>query len=225
MFSRTAPTGCSRQAVSLQSVRTAKRKPAYPRYRAELVPLSHPKKDHSSFFQRHLKAWLGPRNIRGEYYRNKYFYPPQNHTPNYVVPDGRTVVTPGKEQYSRPMDFNRNPSLHPFPQNLHCKTASVISEDLKQKIYSEVVEANVLPQEIAHKYGIKLTRVEAIVKLQQIENSWREQVCTFRQFGAEMMSYLISLEDTDMVKTLHITERQPHQNNYTNIFRVNSPKN
>lgn len=92
------------------------------------------------------------------------------------------MVTPGKEQYARPMDINRNASLHPFPQNLHCKTASVISEDLKQKIYSEVVESNVLPQEIAHKYGIKLTRVEAIVKLQQIEKSWREQVCYFYSF-------------------------------------------
>lgn len=182
MFSRSVPTPGPRLAVSLQAVRGAKRRPEYPRYRAELAPLSHPKKDHSGFFPRHLKSWLGPKNIRGEYYRNKYYYPPQNHTPNYIVPNGQTVVTPGKEEFSRPLDQNRNPALHPFPQNLHCKTASVISEDLKQKIYSEVVENDVLPQELAHKYGIKLTRVEAIVKLQQIEKGWREQVCPIFSF-------------------------------------------
>lgn len=177
MFSRTVSVSSPRLAVLLQSIRTAKRKPAYPRYRAEVEPLSHPKKDHRSFFSRHLKAWLGPKNIRGEYYRNKYYYPPQNNTPNYIVPNGNTVVTPGKEQFSRPQDAARNPALHPFPQNLHCKTASVISEDLKQKIYSDVVENGVLPQELAHKYGIKLARVEAIVKLQLIDKSWRETVC------------------------------------------------
>lgn len=196
MFPRSGMIG-PRSVVQIQSIRTAKRKPAYPRYKAELVPLSHPKKDHSSFFQRHLKAWLGPKNIRGEYHRNKYYYPPQNHTPNYIVPDGRPVVDPSKEFVSRYSEVGRNPALHPFPHNLHCKTASVISDKLKQKLYNEVVVTGTLPQELAHKYGIKLTRVEAIVKLQQIEKEWREKVCIL---FAERMSLLISLEDTNVVK-------------------------
>lgn len=180
MFCKQAFTSGNKLFVPLQIVRGAKRKPAYPRYRAELAPLSHPKKDHAGFFQRHLKAWLGPKNIRGEYYRNKYYYPPQNNTPNYIVPNGDTLVLPGKESFSRSgMDSKRNPALHPFPQNLHCRTASIISDDLKQQIYSEVVEVGALTQEIAHKYGIKIARVEAIVKLQQIEKSWREEVCKF----------------------------------------------
>lgn len=187
MFSKQALTGGNKPFVQLQSVRGAKRKPAYPRYRAELAPLSHPKKDHAGFFQRHLKAWLGPKNIRGEYYRNKYYYPPQNNTPNYIVPNGDTLVLPGKESFSRGgVDAKRNPALHPFPQNLHCRTASIISDDLKQQIYSEVVEGDALPQEIAHKYGIKLARVEAIVKLQKIEKGLKEQVC-IRCTNAEMM--------------------------------------
>lgn len=187
MFSKQALAGGNKPFMQLQSVRGAKRKPAYPRYRAELAPLSHPKKDHAGFFQRHLKAWLGPKNIRGEYYRNKYYYPPQNHTPNYIVPNGETLVLPGKESFSRAgLDAKRNPALHPFPQNLHCRTASIISDDLKQQIYSEVVENDALPQEIAHKYGIKLARVEAIVKLQKIEKGLREQVC-IHFHGAEMM--------------------------------------
>lgn len=174
MFLR--PLGASqRLAVQLQSVRTAKRVPAYPRYRAQVVPLSHPKKDHSSYFQRHMKAWLGPRNIRGEYYRNKYYFAPQDNTPNYVVSDGNSVVVPGKETFTR-AERNRNPALHPFAQNLHCKTASVVSDELKQQIHS-AVSSGVSAQKIAQDHGIKLARVEAIVRLQEIEKKWREQVC------------------------------------------------
>lgn len=176
MFTRTSPQASNR-AVALQCVRGIKRKPAYPAYKAEVVPLSHPKKDHSSYFRRHLEAWLGPRNIRGEYYRNKYYFPPQDHKPNYVVPDGNAVVVPGKEETRFRQDGKRNPALHPFPQNTHCKTASVISDDLKSQIFTDVTEGGILTQELAHKYGIKLSRVEAIVKLQQVERNWREKVC------------------------------------------------
>lgn len=176
MFSANAVRASPRLAILVQSIRTAKRKPAYPRYRAEEAPLSHPKKDHSGFFRRHMKAWLGPKNIKGEYFRNKYYYPSQNNQPNYIVGDGRSVVRPGENAYSRP-EPGINPSLNPFPHNPGCKTASILSSDLKQKIFSEVVEKNVLAQEVAHKYGIKLSRVEAVVRLQQVESSWREKVC------------------------------------------------
>ena len=63
-------------------------------------------------------------------------------------------------------------------------------------------------QEVAHKYGIKVTRVEAIVKLQQIEHQWKEEVCikiNFRRPNViTMMKQFknsISLEDLNMVKT------------------------
>lgn len=226
MFSKQALTGGKKPFVQLQSIRGAKRKPAYPRYRAELAPLSHPKKDHSGFFQRHLKAWLGPRNIRGEYYRNKYYYPPQNNTPNYIVPNGDTLVIPGKESFSRGgLDAKRNPALHPFPQNLHCRTASIISDDLKQQIYSEVVEGSALPQEIAHKYGIKLARVEAIVKLQKIEKGLREQVCT-HFFGAEMMrlqKIRLVFKTTPWLEHLLLNPRRVLINQLL-TFRILSPK-
>lgn len=165
----------SSKVRSIQHVRTLKRQVAMPRdYTPELVPLSHPKKDHTGKLARHFKAWLGPKNIRGEYYLNKYFYPPQNHTPNYIVPDGKPVVGKNTEASTR---LGRvNPALHPFPANPACKTASVISDDLKQKIFSDVVESGMHSQEVAHKYGIKLARVDAIVRLQQIEKGWKEEV-------------------------------------------------
>ncbi|CUM62653.1 uncharacterized protein PRCAT00000207001 [Priceomyces carsonii] len=163
-----------------QQVRTLKRRLAYPQsYKAEADPQTHPKKDHSSFFQRHLKKWLGPMNIRGEYYRNKYYYPPQNHKPNYIVPDGKTIVDPSTPVIPDERRYNntkRDPSLQPFPQNPHCRTALMISDELKNKIYEEVNLNGMHVQEVAHKYGIKISRIEAIVKLQSIEKKWKEQV-------------------------------------------------
>lgn len=165
--------------VTITAIRNLKRRPAYPHtYQPQLVEKTHPTKDHSSFFQRHLKAWLGPRNARGEYYRNKYYYPPQNHKPNYIVPDGNTVVDPSKPNVNmdRRMGQNqRDPSLQPFPQNPYCKTALMITDDLKDTIYTRVQEG-AHTQEIAHKYGIKLERVEAIVRLQSIERAWKKDV-------------------------------------------------
>ncbi|KAK6465071.1 hypothetical protein DFJ63DRAFT_332508 [Scheffersomyces coipomensis] len=164
-------------STSIQQVRY-KRKLAYPQYTHKIPKQSFNKKDHSSFFQRAIKEWLGPKNIRGEYYRNKYYYPPQNHRPNYIVPDGNTIV--GKESVgsSIPMGaqaFNRDPTLHPFPQNIYCKTSNILPHDLKGKIVEEVSKNGLHVQEVAHKYGIKIARIEGLLKLHDIEKNWEQE--------------------------------------------------
>lgn len=152
-----------------------KRKLAYPDRYNPRVPPANGKKDHSSYFQRAIKQFLGPKNIRGEYYKNKYYYPPQNNQPNYIVPDGKSVE--GEEAESRRFgNSNRNPSLHPFPDNIQCKTASNISYELREKIVDDSLSLPV--EKIAQKYGIKLARVEAIIRLYNIEKDWSEKVCT-----------------------------------------------
>lgn len=151
-----------------------KRTLAYPRYPAQhTLEKSHPKKDHSSTFARALKAWLGPKNIRGEYYRNRYYYPPQNHKLNYVVVDGQTVV----DLTYKPKVLDNN--VHPFPLNPQCRTALMISNELKQEIVKEVKENGLHYQEVAHKYGIFMLRVEAICKLHDIEQQWKQEVSFF----------------------------------------------
>lgn len=167
-----------RLAVAINSIRTFKRKPEYPKYRAEVVPLTHRKKDHSTFFKRHLKAWLGPQNIKGEYYRNKYYYPPQNNKPNYIVADGSPVVKTGQELHTA-SSYLRDPLRHPFPSNTHCTTNEIIPDNLKKKIYERVTIDKVLAQELAHQLGLKLTRVEAVVRLQELERGLRQEVCFF----------------------------------------------
>lgn len=129
-------------------------------------------KSHDGPLRRQLKAFLGPKNIRGEYYTNKHYYPPQNHEPRYINNRQSPRVTPGA------LDAVQNSfGTTPFPHNPFTKTAQVIPEDLKQTVFTEVVEKGVHAQEVAHKYGIRLPRVEAIVKLQHIERQWKNEVC------------------------------------------------
>lgn len=185
---RTRASGSTpiQRGISLQQVRY-RRQLAYPSYTREIPPKSHPKKDHSSSFQRALKKWLGPKSITGEYYRNKYYYPPQNHRPNYVVPDGKSVIEAGKPR-GGPTSVafgaeapRRDPSLNPFPQNIYCKTNHMIPHELKEKICEDINENGLHIQEASNKYGISLERIEAILKLSTIEKEWSansgESVC------------------------------------------------
>ncbi|KAG7194902.1 uncharacterized protein KQ657_004010 [Scheffersomyces spartinae] len=157
--------------MSLTQVRY-RRMPALPlRYRP-VVPESD-KKDHSTVLQKQMKQWLGPRNIRGEYYRNKYYYPPREHRPNYVVPDGKSLVGIEEENGNEfRTSLSSRDQLQPFPQNPFCKTAYIVSHETKDAIYQEIEAKGTHVQETSVKYGLKINRVEAIAKLQAIEKSW-----------------------------------------------------
>lgn len=153
----------------LQFVRY-KRKLAYPKYKAQYAPTkSHPTKDHSSSFERSLRGWLGPKNFKGEYYKNIYYYPQQNHQPKYIVNDGQTI------QDSTFMP-TKSSNLQPFPLNRYCKTNYIISNELKSNIVKKAEKGQHL-QDISKFYGIKLERIEAIIKLNKIEASWLDSVC------------------------------------------------
>lgn len=128
-----------------------------------------------------FRQFLGPRSITGDYHKNKYYYPPQDNKPNYIVNDGKSVVGESpKLGQSRMRNFDepgRNPHLHPFPHNIYTKTAYIIPEHLKLQIVEDEQVNGLHPQEIAHKYGINLQRVEAILKLSAIEKNFQPKVC------------------------------------------------
>lgn len=159
-------------ARRIQAVRTIrwKRRPEYQNIRTPPSPSSNP---HDGILKRQFKDFLGPQNIRGEYHRNRYYYPPQNHTPNYIDTRAPSVIE--NEPYSSRK--SEAAALQPFPLNNFTQTAKAISHDLKEQIVSDVEEKGLHTQEVAHKYGIKLPRVEAIMKLQRIEREWRSKVC------------------------------------------------
>lgn len=164
-------------AKRVQAVRTIrwKRKPEYLNVRKPPAPSSNP---NDGVLKRQFREFLGPQNSRGEYYRNRYYYPPQNNSPNYVDPRSPSVV---ETEVIKSRQSQLSP-LQPFPQNQFTQTAKAISPEIKEKIVKEVEEDGKHTQEVAHKYGIKLPRVEAILKLQQVEREWKAEVCLFLQF-------------------------------------------
>ncbi|EDO17391.1 hypothetical protein Kpol_1060p47 [Vanderwaltozyma polyspora DSM 70294] len=165
---------------------------AYPFYPAKRLTRQHPKV-HDTNLKYAMRQFLGPRNYKGEYVLNKYFRVPNDHTPNYIKPDlekGQTLKNPATGQLLverhdgsyEPARSNKRLEnippkrlLQPFPENPHCVTNYIISDELKQKIYKEITNQGSSTQQVAQKYGLKIPRIEAIVKLNEIERSWESE--------------------------------------------------
>lgn len=207
-------TTAGSSVVIYQQVRNlSRRKIAYPFYPFKRLGRQHPKK-HDSNLKSGMRQFLGPRNYKGEYVMNKYFQVPNNHQPNYIKPDlerGQSLIHPitgeavvqrydgtfGEvEENRRLRNIPGKRLLQPFPGNRHCLTNNVISEDLKLRIYNEIQLEGLSAQQVSQNYGLKIPRVEAIVKLVEIEKKWDKHVCitneraTSRNKGSQSMMRL-----------------------------------
>lgn len=185
--------------VCQQQVRNiSRRRIAYPFYPFKRLGKQHPKK-HDSNLKSAMRQFLGPRNYKGEYVMNKYFKVPTNHVPNYIKPDlekgqslqnpitGENVVlkydgTYGEAPENRRLQqISEKRLLQPFPENSHCRTNSIISDDLKMRIYNDIEIEGLSTQQVSQNYGLKVPRVEAILRLMEIEQKWAKRVCIHRR--------------------------------------------
>lgn len=177
----------------VQQVRhISRRKIAYPTYPFKKLARENPKK-HDSNLKSAMRQFLGPKNYKGEYALNKYNQIPTNHVPNYVKPDlerGQTVINPNTGE---PLELTYNGTyqvtqrerrldnvpirrqLQPFPNNPFCKTNYVVSDELKSQIYDDIQNKGLSTQQVSQNYGLKIPRVEAIVKLFEIEKKWEQR--------------------------------------------------
>lgn len=188
-------SGFATSVIIYQQVRNiSRRRIAYPFYPFKRLGKQHPKK-HDTNLKSAMRQFLGPRNYKGEYVMNKYYSVPDNHLPNYIKPDlerGQSLINPitadtvvekydgsfGEvEENRRLKNLSEKRLLQPFPGNTHCRTNYVISEDLRLKIYNEIQIEGLSTQEVSQNYGLKIPRVEAIVKLVEIEQKWEKNVC------------------------------------------------
>lgn len=197
---------------------------AYPFYSkvGNIPPARHSRKQ--TVFKRLMDEFLGPKNYKGEYYLNKYAYPNQDHTTNYVDPEterGNSLLsTKGHSSRSAEQSSSsegakdgeedtesnllgsggngkvRN-SLQPFPMNTHCHTNTQVSKEMKQQIINDVVNLSLTPQSVALKYGLKIQRIEAIVKLHEIEERFKSEgkITKDMQKFADVMYNLFPLYD------------------------------
>lgn len=157
---------------------------AYPFYsKAGNIPPAR-KGRKQTVFKRLMDQFLGPKNYKGDYYLNKYAYPKTNHTTNYIDPRnerGNALLEPLSEFDASSDDFaesgrgrNRH-TLQPFPLNSSCFTNLQVSNETKVQIVNDILLNKIPSQQVALKYGLKIQRIEAILKLREIEEEWEQQ--------------------------------------------------
>jgi hypothetical protein len=171
--------------VQLSQVRY-RRTLAYPFYSkaGNIPPVRKGRKQ--TVFKRLMDEFLGPKNYKGEYYLNKYAYPKSNHTTNYIDPRnerGNALLEPLSEfDMDDKSDLNNNNRnnnrskhiLQPFPLNSKCTTNLQISNEMKIQIVNDILLNKIPSQQVALKYGLKIQRIEAILKLREIEEKWEQ---------------------------------------------------
>ncbi|SCU85962.1 LADA_0D11166g1_1 [Lachancea dasiensis] len=198
MFSSVRSSPAVNQLQTQQVRFISRRRIAYPFYPFKRLGKQHPKK-HDSNLKYAMRQFLGPKNFKGEYVSNKYFNVPQNHEPNYVTPDVErgqalqdhitgeplTLQPDGSVTVARAGGRDRDQrggrstghnarKLQPFPGNKHCITNRIISDELKLQIHDDIENQHLSGQDVSQRYGLKIPRVEAVVKLMDVEQKWQK---------------------------------------------------
>lgn len=65
----------------------------------------------------------------------------------------------------------------PFPNNRTFISETVLSEDLRNEVYVQVVEQNKSLRAVSVELGIDMKRIAAVVRLVELERRHRAQVC------------------------------------------------
>lgn len=141
--------------------------------------------------RRSLFRWLG---TQGENFRN----PLQNST-NYLsaynndgklkrvleaTADAKKDGGPNSESQNEP-DADGNKKLPPttsrdmlpFPGNRKFMSQPVLSEELRELIWSRIMQDARSVREVSAELGVEMSRVGAVVRLKEIEKEWERVVC------------------------------------------------
>lgn len=66
---------------------------------------------------------------------------------------------------------------YPFPLNPTFQPQAPISKETKENVYEDWIAGSGL-QQVSLKFGLSLARVEAILKLRKVQDTWHDQVST-----------------------------------------------
>lgn len=82
---------------------------------------------------------------------------------------------PGETNYLR----GRGENKHPFPNNQNFFSESILSEELRNEIYAQVVDQKKSVRAVSVQLGIDMKRIAAVVRLVELERRQRAQVRIF----------------------------------------------
>ena len=83
---------------------------------------------------------------------------------------------PGRTNYLRPnrreLEKNNEVSDRPFPSNMKFQSQPVLSEELKEEVWKQVVQRGKSLRRASVDYYMDIRRVAAVVRLKQVEKQW-----------------------------------------------------
>lgn len=141
--------------------------------------------------RRQLFRWLNTTGIN--------FEKPASGSTNYLsayTADGKLRRTAGEEEDDKSKDSrggSQSPlgqgkkekkvippetlrDLRPFPLNRAFKSQSVLSEELREKIWEKVMVENWSVRQTSAEFGVEMRRVGAVARLKEIEKEWQRIV-------------------------------------------------
>lgn len=89
-------------------------------------------------------------------------------------PDSEGNTDPVKarpEDESLPPETDRD--MKPFPQNKSFTSQPVLSEELREELWSRVMRDGKSVRQVSAELGVEMSRVGAVVRLMEIEKEWR----------------------------------------------------
>ena len=94
----------------------------------------------------------------------------------------RASVRERKRQERREMEERggipkeRERDMRPYPLNQQFRSQSVLSEELRDKIYEQIVEEGWDIKAVSATYNVDIRRVAAVVRLKNLEKQWVAEV-------------------------------------------------
>ena len=84
----------------------------------------------------------------------------------------------------------RPSDLRPYPLNQNFQSQSVLSEDLRERIYQLVVEEEIDIKSVSAVFGVDIRRVAAVARLKTLEKQWVQEVSYLFSFSTQPRSFL-----------------------------------
>lgn len=70
----------------------------------------------------------------------------------------------------------RQSDMSPYPLNRNFKSEAVLSEELREELYRQIIVKKMDLQGVSAAYGVDMRRVAAVVRLKTVEKQWIEDV-------------------------------------------------
>ncbi|THC98361.1 hypothetical protein EYZ11_002142 [Aspergillus tanneri] len=117
--------------------------------------------------------------------------------------------TPGTTNYLRSVQSaNRDgPNRKPFPGNPAFISESILSEELRNEIYDQVVNKKNSVRAVSVDFGIDMRRVAAVIRLVELEKRWKQQGKTMALPYARAVHEMVPC--TPLFSNPH--DRRPHE--------------